>query len=200
MSEEDLAGILEFLRSAERLKTNMRSAWTSAGRPESVAEHTWRLCLMALVLAPKFPEIDTAKLIAMCLVHDLGEAISGDVPAPEQARRAAAGEPSKSAEERNGLELLIQTLPAETRVQILQLWEEYEEASTSEARLAKALDKLETILQHTQGSNPPGFDYHFNLDYGRSHTESPAVIATLRAVLDAETERLARLHQGDKRG
>lgn len=200
MSDDGIAGLLEFLRTAERLKTNTRSAWTSAGTPESVAEHTWRLCLMALVLAPRFPDVDAARLVAMCLIHDLGEAMSGDVPAPEQARRAAAGEPSKSAEERHGLELILKPLPSETRLHILQLWEEYEAAETLEARLAKALDKLETILQHTQGANPPEFDYRFNLAYGRTHTAGPQLIAQLRSELDAETERLARLYQDDNAG
>ena len=75
----DLTGIVDFLRAAERLKATPRSGYTSAGRPESVAEHTWRLCLMALVLAPEFPDADFAKLVKICIVHDLGEAIGGDV-------------------------------------------------------------------------------------------------------------------------
>ena len=54
MHPDDLQGTLAFLRGAERLKTVTRSGWTSAGEPESVAEHTWRLCLLALVLGPRF--------------------------------------------------------------------------------------------------------------------------------------------------
>ena len=72
------------------------------------------------------------------------------------------------------------------------MWDEYEAAQSSEARLAKALDKLETILQHTQGMNPPGFDYRFNLGYGRQFTAVHPVLGALRAVLDDETERRAR--------
>jgi putative hydrolase of HD superfamily len=198
MNETRLAGILDFLRAAERLKTTTRSAWTSAGRSESVAEHTWRLCLMAMVLAPDFPGIDLAKLMKICVIHDLGEAIGGDVPAPEQARRAATGGwPGKAADERRDLLKLLAPLPDELRAEISALWDEYEAATSTEARLAKALDKLETILQHTQGDNPPGFDYRFNLGYGRQHTETPPLIAWLRAVLDDETERRAREHEGD---
>src|SRR5690348_2613029 len=85
-----LDGILEFLRATERLKVITRSAYTSEGAQESVAEHSWRLCLMALVLRDEFQDVDLGKLLAMCVVHDLGEAIGGDVPAPEQARRSAA--------------------------------------------------------------------------------------------------------------
>ena len=187
-----LAGILEFLRATERLKTTTRSAWTSAGQPESVAEHTWRLCLMALVVAPEFPHIDVGRLLKMCVIHDLGEAIGGDVPAPEQVRRAEAGiSAGKAANERRDLLTLLEPLSATLRLEISALWDEYEEARTPEAKLAKALDKLETILQHTQGQNPPGFDYRFNLGYGRQHTEGPPLIAALRQVLDRETEQRA---------
>ena len=146
---------------------------------------------MALVLAPSVPDVDFARLVKICLVHDLGEAIGGDVPAPEQARRAAAGGVGKSADERRDLLTLLAPLPAALRDEITALWDEYEAAMTPEARLAKALDKLETILQHTQGQNPPDFDYRFNLDYGRQHTASPPVVAALREMLDHATARRA---------
>ena len=198
MNAADLEGLLEFLRRAERLKTVTRSGFTSAGMPESVAEHTWRLSLMALLLAPHFPDVDFARLVKICLVHDLGEAVGGDIPAPEQARRAAAGAAGKSADERRDLLHLLEPLPPELASEITGLWDEYEAAATPEAKLAKALDKLETILQHTQGSNPPDFDYRFNLGYGREHTAAPPLIAALRAELDRATESRARESAGER--
>jgi len=188
MQPTELAGILDFLRAAEALKTATRSGWTSAGQQESVAEHTWRLCLMALVLHPSFPDVDFARLIRICIIHDLGEAIGGDVPAPEQARLAGG----KAADERRDLLTLLAPLPPALRDEITALWDEYESASTPEARLAKALDKLETILQHTQGANPPDFDYRFNLGYGRQYTAGHPLLESVRAILDEETERRAR--------
>lgn len=194
-----LDGVLEFLRATERLKVVTRSAYTSAGDPESVAEHSWRLCLMALVLRDEFPEVDLGKLLAMCVVHDLGEAIGGDVPAPEQARRRALDPgATKAAQEREDLLTLLAPLPASVRQTITSLWDEYEAATSPEARVAKALDKLETILQHTQGDNPPDFDYRFNLGYGRAFTDGHPAIVRLRGVLDRETERLAELHHTPK--
>ena len=188
-----LAGILEFLRSAERLKVTHRSAYTSEGNQESAAEHTWRVCLMALVLRDELPSVDLAKLLAMCVIHDLGEAVSGDVPAPEQARRLAQDPAAKkAAQERADLLSLLAPLPTPTRAELVSLWDEYEAASSPEARIAKALDKLETILQHTQGDNPDDFDYRFNLQYGRAFTADHPAIVRLRAMLDEETERLAR--------
>lgn len=186
VAADDLQGILAFLRSAERLKNVTRSAWTSEGRPESVAEHTWRLCLMALVLADHFPDVDTARLMQICLVHDLGEAIHGDIPAVSQQ----AGT-SKATQEREDLLLLLEPLPPALRERITRLWDEYEAAETPEARLAKALDKLETILQHTQGKNPRDFDYRFNLEYGKRYTVDDPVIVAIRAILDRETARRA---------
>jgi putative hydrolases of HD superfamily len=186
-----LDGILDFLRAAESLKTAKRSGWTTAGEPESVAEHTWRLCLMALVLRADFPEVDFEKLIKICIIHDLGEAIGGDIPAPDQAMRGA----SKSGDERRDLLTLVQPLPERTRTEIVGLWDEYENAASPEARLAKGLDKLETILQHTQGANPPDFDYRFNIGYGRTHTGHHPVLVELRRILDDATETRAKAVQ-----
>ena len=171
MRADEIDGVLAFLRAAERLKTVTRSGWTSTGEAESVAEHTWRLCLMAMVLYGRAEDIDLARLLKMCLIHDLGEAIGGDVPAPAQV----AASP-KAGQERADLLLLVEPLAAAGRREILELWDEYEAASSPEAKLAKGLDKLETILQHTQGRNPDDFDYAFNLDYGQRYTAADPML------------------------
>lgn len=192
MTTVENAGILEFLRAAEALKTTTRSGWTSKGERESVAEHTWRLCLMAMLLHGRFATVDFSRLVKICIVHDLGEAIGGDIPAPEQVARGG----SKSGDERRDLISLVSPLPVSLREEIVSLWDEYEAAATPEARLAKGLDKLETILQHTQGMNPPDFDYGFNLSYGRAHTDADPLLAALRAPIDGETQRLESLRAG----
>lgn len=184
MRADDIEGVLTFLRAAERLKTVMRSGWTSDGQQESVAEHTWRLCLMAMLLYGHLPGIDLARLLKMCLIHDLGEAIGGDVPAPSQK----AGE-SKADQERSDLLQLIAPLPPALRQEIIELWDEYEAASSPEAKVAKGLDKLETILQHNQGKNPANFDYAFNLEYGQRYTAADPIMSALRERLDQETAR-----------
>jgi putative hydrolase of HD superfamily len=187
MLPDELERVLTFLRAAERLKTVSRSGWTSAGQPESVAEHTWRLCLMAMLLYGRTPGIDLARLLKICLIHDLGEAISGDVPAPTQK----AGT-HKAGQERVDLLALTDSLPAALQREILELWDEYEAAGSPEAKLAKGLDKLETILQHTQGKNPANFDYAFNLAYGLEYTAADPLMAALRARLDEETARRSK--------
>lgn len=185
VARDEVDGILTFLRAAERLKTVVRSSWTSAGESESVAEHTWRLCLMAMLCYDRRPDVDLLRLLKMCLIHDLGEALSGDVPAPAQL--AGSG---KATQERTDLLELTQSLPPVLRQEIVELWDEYEAGSTLEGRLAKGLDKLETILQHTQGRNPPGFDYAYNLTYGTRFTSTDPLLMEIRARLDKETARL----------
>lgn len=178
----DLAGIVAFLQAAERLKDTLRSGHSAGGRPESTAEHTWRLCLLALLLDRHLPGIDMLKLLRLCVVHDLGEAVSGDIPATEQA----AGD-GKAARERADLAMLAAPLPVPERDAILALWDEYDAARTPEAVLAKGLDKIETVLQHAIGANPAGFDYGFNLTYGAERTAAHPVLAALRGLADAAT-------------
>lgn len=175
-------GRLNFLRACERLKDVLRSGHTSTGRRESTAEHSWRLGLMAMVFMDQLGDIDRARVLELCLVHDLGEALGGDVPAPQQP---AGG--SKDATERRDLLKICETLDPAMREKIVGLWDEYAQAATPEARAVKALDKLETILQHTQGANPPGFDYAFNLAYGQKYTKALPVLEVLRGRIDDAT-------------
>lgn len=189
MDEQQLEGRLAFLKAAEALKDTLRSGHTSGGRPESTAEHSWRLCLLALAFEDGLPGVDMLKLLKLCIVHDLGEAIHGDVPAVAQVDKQA-----KQVQERQDMLQLTAPLDAALRAQLMSLWEEYEEGLSPEAQLAKALDKLETVLQHNQGRNPPGFDYAFNLDYGQHYTAVHPLTAAIRALLDRETR--ARMGSG----
>ncbi|KAB2902072.1 MAG: HD domain-containing protein [Burkholderiaceae bacterium] len=175
-------GRLNFLRTCERLKDVLRSGHTSTGRRESTAEHSWRLGLMAMVFMDQLGDIDRARVLELCLVHDLGEALGGDVPAPQQP---VGGD--KDAIERRDLLQICETLDQAMREKIVGLWDEYAQAATPEARAVKALDKLETLLQHTQGANPPDFDYVFNLAYGQKYTRTIPVLETLRGRIDDAT-------------
>ncbi|KMW45686.1 HD domain-containing protein [Ralstonia insidiosa] len=182
MITDTLLARLDFLREAERLKNVLRSGHTSTGRPESTAEHSWRLSLMAIVFADALKELDLLKVLQLCVVHDLGEAIHGDVPATHQHAH-----PNKSMQERLDLLQLTHMLDTPARNAIVALWDEYEAEATPEARAVKALDKLETILQHNQGANPDDFDYAFNLSYGQRYMQAAPLFATLRELLDAQT-------------
>lgn len=190
MKDATLDGCLTFINEAGRLKDILRIAYTASGRQESTAEHTWRLCLMAMVFEGEFDAmeapIDFARLLKLCVIHDLGEAIHGDVPATEQH-----ADPHKSARERADLQTLMASLDETRRSHFLELWDEYEQAASPEARLVKGLDKLETIIQHNQGANPADFDYAFNLEYGQRYTSDDPLLASLRQRVDATTRERA---------
>ena len=184
----DTSSRLGFVREAERLKSVVRSGHTSTGRSESTAEHSWRLCLLAMVFEDRLGPLDFTRLLKMCVLHDLGEALHGDVPAVLQEQGDG-----KSDRERRDLLTLMGSLPVPLRDQFLSLWDEYEQASTPEAKAVKALDKIETILQHNQGANPPDFDYAFNLQYGRAYTDAAPLFQEIRALIDADTASKAGL-------
>lgn len=192
MDRAEAAALRAMLRGAGRLKDTLRSGFTQAGRPESVAEHSWRLCLMTLLVAPRLG-VDAGRALALAVAHDMGEALSGDVPAPLQG-----ADPCRSARERADLAALVAPAPADMAAQVQVLWEEYEAAATPEAQLVKALDKLETIMTHAEGANPVDFDYAFNLGYGRQATDRAPALAALRVLLDAETA--ARVGGGEADG
>jgi putative hydrolase of HD superfamily len=182
MDDASIAGTRAFLRGAGALKDTLRSGFTIGGRPESVAKHSWRLCLLVVTLAPSAPDVDVAKALKLAVIHDLGEAIGGDAPAPTQTDPQA-----KTARERADLATLLAPAPDSVRNEIAALWEEYEAGETAEARYVKALDKLETVTTHAEGMNPPDFDYRFNLGYGHRWTSALPAIAALRAIIDDET-------------
>lgn len=191
MITNEILGMVQFLRDAERLKNVYRTSWTSGGQPESTASHTWRLCLSALVFARSFPEVNVERLLKICIIHDLGEAIGGDIPAIHQDANAP-----KAEQERRDLITLLQPLPPAIRQEIGALWDEYEAATTPEAKVAKALDKLETLLQHNQGANPPDFDYLFNIGYARKFTDAVPLVAEIRKSIDEETRQNAERQKG----
>lgn len=183
----DIQGRLAFIQEAERLKCVLRSAHTSTGRQESTAEHSWRLCLLAMSFQDLLQPIDFERVLKLCVIHDLGEAIGGDVPAVIQT-----ADSSKRERERADLLTLTRSLSTEHQTELLALWEEYEFGASREARLVKALDKIETLIQHNQGRNPGDFDYSFNLSYGAQYANEHPVIAQLRALVDADTRSRLR--------
>ena len=134
---------LEILHVAERLKDTPRHCTTTNGRPESVAEHSWRVSLMASLLSHEFPELDMDKVVNMCLIHDLGECFTGDIPAFVKTDADRKTEDAL-------LEQWVKSLPEELSADISALYKEMEAQETAEAKLYKALDKLEALIQHNE--------------------------------------------------
>ena len=134
---------LEILHVAERLKDTPRHCTTTNGRPESVAEHSWRVSLMASLLRHEFPDLDMDKVVNMCLIHDLGECFTGDIPAFVKTDADRKTEDAL-------LDQWVKSLPEELSSDISALYKEMEAQETAEAKLYKALDKLEALIQHNE--------------------------------------------------
>ena len=126
--------LLEALHTAEKLKDTTRHCYTSKGRHESVAEHSWRIALMAFWLRDEFPQADMDKVIRMCLIHDLGECFTGDIPAFD---KTAADEAAEEAL----LSRWVDSLPEPVCTEMRTLYAEMAALQTTEAKIYKALDK-----------------------------------------------------------
>jgi putative hydrolase of HD superfamily len=142
---EQASRILNFLALSERLKLELRHSWLSNGRQESVAEHSWQMALMALLMHRHLAHpVDIEKTLKMILVHDLVEAEVGDVPFFDKSERKRL----KAAREQQAIEKIRAALDPATGQEIYDLWQEYEAKATAEARFATALDHLEVQVQH----------------------------------------------------
>lgn len=174
--------LLDILHVAERLKDETRHCTTSKRRPESVAEHSWRLSLMALLLRREFPELDMDKVVDMCLIHDLGECFTGDIPAFSKTRGDAEAEDAL-------LHSWIATLPKELSEELAALYDEMDAQQTGEAKLYKALDKLEAVIQHNESPLDTWTEneYELNKTYASKEAAFSDWLAELRAEMLRDT-------------
>ena len=180
---------LQIIDVAERLKCNTRHSWTSSGRHESVAEHSWRLCLMAFFLRDEYPSLDMDKVIRMCIIHDLGEAFTGDIPA---FTKTAADE----EKEDYLLAQWVDTLPDVYRDEFHALLAEMNALSTDEAKLYKALDNLEAVIQHNEAdiSTWLPLEYDLQLTYGTDKAAFSTYTRELKAAIDRQTREKIDRH------
>ena len=157
---------IKFLNVIEKLKCNTRHSWTSSGRHESVAEHSWRLAVMAMLCADEYPDLNINKVIKMCLIHDLGEALTGDVPAFLKTDE-------NEKEEEKAIESLLTLLPTDTKKELSALFEEMGSLKTDEAKLYKSLDNIEGLISHNEAdiSTWISREYEENLTYGQKNSE-----------------------------
>ena len=169
---------IEFLGKIEKLKCNTRHSWTSSGRRESVAEHSWRLSVMAMLCADEYPELDINKVIRMCLVHDFGEAVTGDVPSFNKTAD------HEKAEDK-AIKSLLSSLPDDIRTELSALFDEMNVLETPEAKLFKSLDNLEAVVSHNEAdiSTWIPLEYEENLVYGQKNCEWSAWTRELREEL-----------------
>lgn len=172
---------INFLGAIEKLKCNTRHSWNSNGRQESVAEHSWRLAVMAMLCRDEYPYINIDKVIKMCLIHDLGEAITGDIPAFFKTD-------ADEAKEENAISTLLKLLPDSTATELGELFAEMSELETTEAKLYKALDNLEALVSHNEADISTWLprEYEDNLTYGQKNCEFSEWTKGLKAYIKGQ--------------
>ena len=175
---------LRILTQAARLKLTMRHCYTVGDRKESVADHSWRIALMAMLLTgvDEYRELDMDRVIRMCLIHDLGESFTGDIPTFEKT--------DQDTEAEDDLFLnWVMTFPEPQRTEWTGLLEEMEALNTREAKLYKALDKLEALISHNESdlSTWLPLEYDLQLTYGQENMQFSEYLKAFRALIDACT-------------
>ena len=175
--------LLSVLHTANRLKDTTRHCWTPGNRHESVADHSWRLALTAFFLRDEFPDTDMDKVIKMCLIHDLGECFTGDIPT---FRKTAADE----ADEERQLLAWVDTLPAPYGTEMHALYREMAAQETPESRIYKALDKFEAVIQHNESpiDTWEPREYDLNRTYAMENAAWSPYLTRLRQAILRETE------------
>ena len=173
---------LDILAVAEKLKCNTRHSWTSNGKHESVADHSWRLALMAMLVRDEYPELDMDKVIKMCLIHDLGEAFTGDIPCFEKKKE------DESKEEKI-LNDWINTFPEPYKSEFICFIQEMDERKTKEAMLYKALDNLEAVIQHDEADITSWLplEYDLQFTYGADKVGFSTYTQELKKEIDRRT-------------
>lgn len=185
--------LVEIMELAENLKNATRHSWTSEGRHESVAEHCWRLCLFAYFIRDEFPDADMEKVMRMCLIHDMGEAFTGDIPAFEKT-------PEHEAVEAQALQRWVDSLPEPYSEELAGLYDELRRQETTEARIVKALDSMEAVMQHNQAdiSTWLPLEYELQLTYGVDKTVFSDYLSCLREFVADESRRKIDEHNSEK--
>ena len=172
--------LLDALLIAERLKDTTRHCYTAKGRHESVAEHSWMMTLMAFFMRDEFPDADMDKVIRMCIIHDLGEAFTGDIPTFEKTQ-------AHEVTEEQLLDRWVNTLPEPVKTEMQALYQEMAERKTVEARIYKAIDGLEALVQHNISDISTWIprEYELNMTYA---DDKVAFSEYLKAVREAVRE------------
>ncbi|MBO0934437.1 HD domain-containing protein [Fibrella aquatilis] len=187
--ETQINSILKVLTLAERLKFELRHSYTSSGRQESVAEHTWRMSLMAVLIEPLLRQkIDIARLLKMVIIHDLVEAEARDISALDVLRDPTI-KAQKIENERKAIENLRSNLKETNGQEIYELFYEFENKETYESKVANALDKLEVQLQHNHADFSTWEEIEYDMSYMMDkHVQFDETLTELKRQIEAGAE------------
>jgi len=178
----DARKLLETLAVAERLKDTTRHCYTAKGRHESVAEHSWMMTLMAFFMRDEFPDVDMDKVTRMCIIHDLGECFTGDIPTFEKSRENERTEDAL-------LEKWVKSLPKGYAEEMQSLYAEMNARQTPEAKVYKAIDSLEALIQHNISDLSTWIpkEYELNLTYADDKVIFSEYLTALREEIRKDT-------------
>ena len=167
------------------LKERTRHAWMKSGRQESVAEHSWRMALMAYFLRDEFPTVDLTRVLLMALLHDAGEVFTGDIPTFEKTDADRTREHELRDE-------WIDALPAPYAAEVRSLFAEMDAMETEEAKIVKALDRMEAVITHNEGDPHTWLPLEYDLQrtYGVKEAAFTPVLKELRAEVNREVDEV----------
>ena len=177
MKEFTPRGYLDFLGKLERMKSVPRHSITVEGVKESVAAHSWRLAVMAYLLKNEVDDdVDIDKVIRMCLLHDIGEAVTNDIPSFNKT------DEDRETEDK-AVDQLLRLLPDRLYREFSELFGEMEERKTKEAKMYKALDNMEAVIQHNESdiSTWLPLEYKLQQTYGMDTAKGQPLMEELRA-------------------
>jgi len=167
------------------LKERTRHAWMKSGRQESVAEHSWRMALMTYFLRDEFPTVDLTRVLLMALLHDIGEVFTGDIPTFEKTD-------ADRAREHELRDKWIDALPAPYAAEVHSLFAEMDAMETEEAKIVKALDRMEAVITHNEGDPLTWLPLEYDLQrtYGVKEAAFTPVLKELRAEVNREVDEV----------
>lgn len=170
MKLETLIKQIEFIKEIDKLKYILRKTkLINSDRNENDAEHSWHLSVMAIVLAEHSnAPIDILRVVKMLLIHDIVEIDAGDTFIYDAQKSH-----DNTEEEREAAKRIFGILPGDQAEELLTLWEEFEEQETSDAKFARAMDRLEPLLQNT--SNNGGTWNEFGVNYDKVYAKKYAI-------------------------
>lgn len=192
---KDAQKIIEFSHLAEKLKNELRHSWTSTGRQESVAEHTWRVTLLVLLISDDLEQkIDQIKAIKMALIHDIGEIFAGDLHYSDIHKNKSSISRRQSLEQK-AVKKVTQSL-GDFGEEIYSLWYEFSTAESEEARFVKAIDMLEVCIQHNEADlrSWENFEKSLIFDY---YNQISLIFSQINHIVDyckKETLKKLKLH------